>query len=214
LGLLQYIQDYDEQNTRQWYGSGAGPSDPVGSGTRYKWMDAIFPYVKSEQLFNCPSHSMPVTLTSATSISSTFDRYKFRSGRNWGSYGVNTTYFNAPHNGVYTNPFQSRAVASWEDPSTTVYAVDSAAQFSIGWPGHPEAERPWINPPIIGTSPRYLHSIYMSVERHLETCVVLFCDGHVKAQRLEKLMTVGTTPVGTGNLRRYSAFTIQDDEAN
>jgi prepilin-type N-terminal cleavage/methylation domain-containing protein len=58
LGLLQYVQDYDEQNTKQWYGINSGPSDAVGSGTRYKWMDAIFPYVKSEQLFNCPSQSM------------------------------------------------------------------------------------------------------------------------------------------------------------
>ena len=54
LGLMQYIQDYDEQNTRSWYGSGSGPSDVEGSGDRYKWMDAIFPYVKSEQVFNCP----------------------------------------------------------------------------------------------------------------------------------------------------------------
>src|SRR5687767_2606493 len=50
LGILQYIQDNDEQNTQRWYGS-SGPSDMT---TSYKWMDAIFPYVKSEQLFNCP----------------------------------------------------------------------------------------------------------------------------------------------------------------
>jgi prepilin-type N-terminal cleavage/methylation domain-containing protein/prepilin-type processing-associated H-X9-DG protein len=191
LGLLQYVQDYDERNTRQWYGINSGPSDAVGSGTRYKWMDAIFPYVKNEQLFNCPSHSLPLTIGT-----STFDKYKFRTGRNWGSYGVNTTYYDTPYNGVYTNPFQSPAVASWESPATTVYAVDTAAQFSIGWPDG--------NPPIVGTTPRYLYSEYMMVERHLETCVVLFCDGHVKAQKLEKFMTVGT-------LGRYSAFTIQAD---
>jgi prepilin-type N-terminal cleavage/methylation domain-containing protein len=92
LGLLQYVQDYDEQNTLQWYGTNSGPSDAPGTGgDRYKWMDAIFPYVKSEQLFNCPSHRLPVTLGT-----STFDAYRFRSGRNWGSYGVNTTYFDAP----------------------------------------------------------------------------------------------------------------------
>jgi prepilin-type N-terminal cleavage/methylation domain-containing protein/prepilin-type processing-associated H-X9-DG protein len=191
LGLLQYVQDYDEQNTRQWYGSSSGPSEPVASGTRYKWMDAIFPYVKSEQLFNCPSHTLPVTLGT-----STFDRYQFRTGRNYGSYGVNTSYFDEPIDGIYTNPFQNPSVASWEAPATTVYAVDSAALFSIGWPNG--------NPPVVGTGPRYLYSEFMTVERHLETCVVLYCDGHVKAQKLEKLMAIGT-------LGRYSAFTVQAD---
>ncbi len=47
LSLLQYIQDNDEQNTRSWYGADSGPSDPIGSGSRYKWMDAIYPYLKS-----------------------------------------------------------------------------------------------------------------------------------------------------------------------
>ncbi len=191
LGLLQYVQDYDEQNTRQWYGANSGPSDAPGAGSRYKWMDAIFPYVKSEQLFNCPSHSLPVTIGT-----STFDAYRFRSGRNWGSYGVNTTYFNAPLNGVFTNPFQNARTASWEAPATTVYAVDSAAQFVIGWPDG--------NPPINPGPPRNLYSPFMMVERHLETCNVLFCDGHAKAQKLEKFTRVGTSG-------RYSAFTVAAD---
>ena len=159
-------------------------------------MDAIFPYVKSEELFNCPSHNLPVKL--GTSI---FDRYKYRTGRNWGSYGVNTSYFDVPSSLGYTNPFQSPAVASWEAPATTIYAVDSAARFSIGWSSKPPEP---LNPPIIGTDPRYLYSPFMMVERHLGTCVVLYCDGHAKAQRLEKVTTIG-------DLGRYSAFTIQAD---
>src|SRR5215210_7849524 len=56
LGLLQYTQDYDDRNTRHYYGSSSGASDAI---TNYKWMDALYPYVRSEGLFNCPSHSLP-----------------------------------------------------------------------------------------------------------------------------------------------------------
>ncbi len=44
----------------------------------------------------------------------------------------------------------------------------------------------------------------MMIERHLETCNVLFCDGHAKAQKLEKFTVVGTQGI-------YSAFTVQAD---
>src|SRR5690606_5238627 len=56
LGLLQYTQDYDEKNPFTNRGPNAdGDSDKTNGS--YKWMDAIYPYVKSEQLFNCPSDS-------------------------------------------------------------------------------------------------------------------------------------------------------------
>lgn len=190
LGLLQYTQDNDERNTRQWVGT-SGPSDPVIS---YKWMDAIFPYVKSEQVFNCPSHTLPVTIGT-----STFDVYKFRTGRNWGSYAVNVAYYpQLPGNpGPFVNPFESPALSSWEAPSTTVYAVDGAGRFEIAWLAG-------VNPPINPGPPRNLNSAFSMIERHLQTSAVLYCDGHAKAQKLEKFISIG-------NQGRYSAFTVQAD---
>ncbi len=186
LGLLQYTQDYDERNTQAWYGTDSGPSNALGAGNRYKWMDAIFPYIKSEQLFNCPSHTLPVTIGT-----STFDAYRFRDGRKWGSYAVNVTYYNE-----YVSPFQSLAISTWEAPSTTVYAVDGAGRFEMAWP----SGNPAINP----GPPRSLPSPYMMIERHLDTCSVLFCDGHAKAQKLEKFTVVGSAG-------RYSPFTVAAD---
>jgi prepilin-type N-terminal cleavage/methylation domain-containing protein len=52
LGLLQYIGDYDDTMPFSFFGS-AGNSDAAN----YKWMDAIYPYVKNEQIFTCPSDS-------------------------------------------------------------------------------------------------------------------------------------------------------------
>src|SRR4028118_1248712 len=50
LGVMQYTQDYDELMPRPWYGTSATDTDP-------KWVDVIQPYVKSTQLFTCPSDS-------------------------------------------------------------------------------------------------------------------------------------------------------------
>lgn len=53
LGLLQYAQDYDETLPRG-YGAAAfcSPSTiPMGGG----WAGQIFPYVKSQQVYACPS---------------------------------------------------------------------------------------------------------------------------------------------------------------
>ena len=69
VGILQYTQDYDETMVRVYYPSSTtNASGTVGcrledasfgeeatGNTNYKWMDAIYSYVKSEQLFVCPS---------------------------------------------------------------------------------------------------------------------------------------------------------------
>src|SRR6476659_7951599 len=56
LGLLQYAQDYDERLPFFFYGVDGNATDPpTVANPRYKWMDAIYPYVKSEQIFACPS---------------------------------------------------------------------------------------------------------------------------------------------------------------
>jgi prepilin-type N-terminal cleavage/methylation domain-containing protein/prepilin-type processing-associated H-X9-DG protein len=78
LGVLQYVQDYDEKYPIAWYGASypGGYQDvtqtEVGTpgaffkfctsgtcGSSYQnwlsWMDIIYPYVKSVQIFKCPS---------------------------------------------------------------------------------------------------------------------------------------------------------------
>lgn len=53
LGLLQYTQDYDETYPSIYHGGGStGPFFIRG------WYKVIQPYVKSDQLFNCPSNSI------------------------------------------------------------------------------------------------------------------------------------------------------------
>src|SRR5690349_15983360 len=47
LGIFQYTQDYDERYPSRFYGNG------VNYGGA--WAAVVQPYVKSEQLFQCPS---------------------------------------------------------------------------------------------------------------------------------------------------------------
>ena len=170
LGLLQYVGDYDEQNSRIWYGS-SGDSNAT---TSYKWMDAIYPYVKSEQIFTCPSHTLPVTIGT-----STFDAYKFRTGRNWGSYAANSSYFGVTLGGASISPFNNPSVAAWEAPATTIYAADGMGRYNISWAGD-GSDGLLANPSIVQGSPRYFPSVFQLVERHLQTTPVLYCDGHAK----------------------------------
>ncbi|HZO87086.1 MAG TPA: DUF1559 domain-containing protein [Chthonomonadaceae bacterium] len=73
LGVLMYIQDYDETFPIYWYrqradGSDDRPSDdPFSPGVpdrMFGWNEAIYPYVKNVQLFRCPDAPRASTLTS------------------------------------------------------------------------------------------------------------------------------------------------------
>jgi prepilin-type N-terminal cleavage/methylation domain-containing protein/prepilin-type processing-associated H-X9-DG protein len=65
LGFQQYIQDYDE---RYPIAQGVG----VASGTwassmgPYGWADALLPYTKSIQIYQCPSEKLPGTVVPNT----------------------------------------------------------------------------------------------------------------------------------------------------
>ena len=51
LGILQYTQDYDEKYPSRYYGAGGGDAVEYNS-----WRRVIYPYVKSAQIFACPSN--------------------------------------------------------------------------------------------------------------------------------------------------------------
>ncbi|MHB8994368.1 MAG: DUF1559 family PulG-like putative transporter [Armatimonadota bacterium] len=52
LGIMQYIQDYDERLPACWVGPGGAPP------ARVRWYDACEPYLKNKQVRFCPSHSI------------------------------------------------------------------------------------------------------------------------------------------------------------
>lgn len=190
LGMLQYAQDYDEKVVDTDYGNGA-----------YSWRDAIYPYVKSEQIFMCPSDS-----------GTNLYRYRAPGGgantmSNHGSYALNHLYYNSNNNGTIVSP-PNASLSAFQSPATTVWVGDSTNGRNDFYCSD-ATQNPVIS---TGLSPRVLLNAGGGTtglsERHLDTTVLLFCDGHVKSQKLDALMKQSTT---TSTLNMLSAFTVQDD---
>jgi prepilin-type N-terminal cleavage/methylation domain-containing protein/prepilin-type processing-associated H-X9-DG protein len=171
LGIAQYTQDYDELLPRQW---NVTNGNSVGINNT-RWMDTTLPYIKSTQVFTCPSHStnqfyVPVaTRTSNAQL---------------GSYAWNVAYWNvaSPNRG----PIDGPSIADIQDMSGTVNVVDYSgnnANSEIAWADiaatnaatfyQPAANPPSLNGNVLG--------------RHLNAVNTLFCDGHVKSLTVDTL---------------------------
>jgi prepilin-type N-terminal cleavage/methylation domain-containing protein/prepilin-type processing-associated H-X9-DG protein len=203
LGLLQYLQDFDEKMPASAYGGVAADSN---NSSAYKWMDAIFPYVKSEQIFVCPSDAGAryVHSKSLKDGESTHD---------YGSYGQNGAYRlggdsqTPPRSSTYLV-----SVASIAAPSQTVWSVDCSnrdeANGSYGFSWDNSA----FNPNVVANASGIFQLEKISA-RHLETTNVLFCDGHAKAMKLDAL-TAGRVLFDALDGQTKTVlplFTIEDD---
>jgi len=60
-GTLMYVQDYDERFPYLYRYDGPSvtfhPNGSHGNGYYLDWIDLVYPYVKNEQAFKCPSES-------------------------------------------------------------------------------------------------------------------------------------------------------------
>jgi prepilin-type N-terminal cleavage/methylation domain-containing protein/prepilin-type processing-associated H-X9-DG protein len=199
LGLLQYSQDYDEKMPMlRWAADGAGGPDEASNPLRYKWMDSVYPYIKSEQIFICPS--------------STDAKYRFAgnlpAGNNdrkvggYGAYCMNDAY---GQGGAPKPPISDQLQNSYvglsdiANAAGTLWLADSISDdynYACDMPfGNADAM------PAPAGSPLKVGRI---IERHLDTANFLFLDGHVKSQRLSQALK--TNAAGVAPL-----LTIEDD---
>ncbi len=192
LGLLQYTQDYDETTPPAWTAVGG-----AGYPGSWRWMDCIYPYVKSTQLYTCPSASggsapyvyrNPATQTAGT-------------GGPFGTYGYNVAYWGGTGGG---NP-NNRALSEIVVPSTTLFVADVNAagnNFEIAWENDTAA-----GGLSVGGTPRRLQcGNGEPIERHLDKLNVLYCDGHVKSLGVESLRVGGTAGANV-----WKIFTVAND---
>ena len=188
LGLMQYIQDSDERYppATQCDVTGCGsyaldtdPSKPsgkfdiaayVGTGHYLSWMDSIYPYVNSLQIFVCPSWSGGATTTNY-GYSSAFGGYR-STPTSWGGGGAS---------------FVPLAMASVVRPAEIVCIAE-----------YPSSSSPMMGPIDIRTQAANPSSIRATP--HLEGGVAMFADGHAKWRSRGTIVANIGTGTGSCNL--------------
>ena len=213
LGMAQYQQDFDERVV-PYRNSVTNPfrsteNDPfLGTTGTPSTQTATFmnqllnPYIKSEQVWVCPSNSGGWVNVDKSSTSDTDPGYRSYGGQN--SYGVNN-YAMKSNNGP--------SIASFPETATTVALVD-ARYYNVLPRGAcklvGDSFNPATQPFPVGIYLKYWRSLGNSFQfrftggtaneptdteaetliqsRHMETLNVLFLDGHAKALNWGKVV--------------------------
>jgi len=223
-----------------WMGGARLSPKGDAAGQHYQWMDAIEPFVKSPQIFTCPdqtsqgdfldpadtqlSGSAPAGPRTAGPVS--FGTYvpwtqladntpTFRPG----SYCMNSAYYDTVHGAGRppvsdAYPPDTYSLARLEAPGTTIWVTDgdgafSADGFGVVSLGEPKGQfantapalNTWHGYPKLGNL----------VGRHTSRCNVLYCDGHVKAVRLDAILAQKSSLTDTNGNVVLSPFTVQAD---
>ena len=211
LGILQYSQDNDEILAKAWYGGGGyQASDNTPGNIKYKWMDAIFPYVKSNGIFHCPDFNDDL----GTGATGNFVNYEkltnVPNDKNYGSYALNAAYWDTNTlGGSCKSPGDSSGVplAALAHPATTAWVVDGNGSYQFDWPTD--------NPAMITKGDLHIEGSNSNgdgsiVDRHTGIVNTIWCDGHAKAIRMNELMKTQTINCGNGN-RNLSPYLIVQD---
>jgi prepilin-type N-terminal cleavage/methylation domain-containing protein/prepilin-type processing-associated H-X9-DG protein len=170
LGMMMYVQDYDEHYPHM----SGGPATPPPGGWWYNgswfWMNMIEPYVKSTQVFICPSSPHHVD-------------YKFPPGPFAYQYGANARILTPPPSpGVNKSVVSMAAIAA---PASTYMLMDSSFYYFnstsynfINTPGSQYYIPGACAFSAPATDPTYHDDCYTG--RHFNGVNVVFADGHVK----------------------------------
>lgn len=185
LGMMQYTQDYDERmplwtyaRARPW---GAG-YEGTGNNTQFLWYFALMPYVKSWQIYNCPSADRAQNFTGVYNSSLGYAYNYSRPAAK--SDGSRLCMSNC---GV---SLSGSALAAIEDVSGTLAIVDSYAQVIRAFPTG--ATNTWPTEDQLKTGSDCSVSTYYAAcvaVRHFDTVNTLFLDGHVKSLQWQNLLS-------------------------
>ncbi len=161
LGLMQYTQDYDEKNLLYFIHTTAGLAT---------WNQILQPYVKSTQVFQCPSDT--AANNAATSP--------------WFS-PMDPSYVKVFHTSYVINTLVNGLTdAQMPNPTTTVMMTDGGVAASATAPFTTQTSKPlsWIMAPPESALAQSANDDWAAPNaRHLGTAVVAFADGHVKSMR-------------------------------
>ena len=177
LGIMQYSQDYDEKL----------PSRVNFGAQKQSWREVIQPYIKSTQLFACPSNT--------GNTGTTYPGYvALSAGGVPRSYAINGYGLNVAADQTVTG---GNAPTGNDGQAASLAAIGSVAQVIIVGESGKDWEFPEMN---IGAAAADV-ATSMFTPGHLGNTNYLFVDGHVKALK----------PLATGT--PVNMWTIEDDGA-
>ena len=155
LGIIQYSQDYDETMV---------PVD-VANSAAGSWPLLLQPYLKSIQIFTCPSNSSTARVRSSSSTSIPFNHY-VGNGFSYDSYG------GSANSGLsFKRPLDLTATGSNTISTTSLASIVAPAQCMMVY----ENDNAGWTRPFAGTPSNF------GLTNHLGTSNFLFADGHVKS---------------------------------
>ena len=188
LGFIQYNQDYDEKFPL--LRNNGNPDASGGNGYGGAFI-AIQPYLKSDQILQCPSDT--VAPQSATSATAGYTDY---------SYNLVLGYDPNP-----VDKNRGLSIATLTQSALTVLAADARGDYADSWETGCGGTTQCAAPGGLGT---FRNEHRGATLRHLETQNYLFTDGHVKAIKGANDMTSagvynnGTPGSVSGNSGTYN----------
>lgn len=180
IALLSYAQDFDETYT-------------LNDGPTGRWADRLQPYVKSQQIFLCPS-----TSASTPGLHTTPGGIRL-------TYLLNSVYRGGADIKIFEQHGPPATLAAIEDVTNTTAFCDGSWGFQFinveGTYGAPVPANA-----ITTGNPNFIDSDQADIQaRHLDFANCAFLDGHSKAMRLEELIKTGTNSAGVSRYRYFSA---------
>jgi prepilin-type N-terminal cleavage/methylation domain-containing protein/prepilin-type processing-associated H-X9-DG protein len=156
LGWMQYTQDYDEKLPHYDHSSIAG--------AKGGWAYTLQPYLKSSQIFQCPSEP-----TGPTDVG----------GTGYTDYNINLFLSWVGANGAYGDV---NSLAALTQPSLTVNLFDDASSAGTGWQTGVYGSNC-----SSGCSENLATFPLAVAQRHLDGQNFAFTDGHVKWYKSSRL---------------------------
>jgi len=209
--ILMYSQDFDEILARAWHGNGGyQPSDNRPGNIKYKWMDSIYPYVKSTEAFHCPDFYDDLGRGATGRFVPYEQLTNVPNNSNYGSYAMNAAYWDSnTMGGGCSSPGASFGVplGRLSHPSTTAWIADGEGSYQFDWPvGNPTPVTQG-DYTIWGSGNNDDGSI---VDRHTGMVNIIWCDGHAKAMAMKTLMATKSINCGNGTFNVSPYLVIQD----
>jgi prepilin-type processing-associated H-X9-DG protein len=177
LGMMQYTQDYDEHFPSGFLAN-SGVKYPDGVAYTYQsWRVAIFPYVKSVQVFNCPSADSILEWKGTYKITQAAYAYNYLAPSGVSNPGIS----------MGTAVSSGANLAAVEDVAGTIFVTESSSATTQFNTTYFPTETNLKSSGTCVDAAHYYTSICLRAP-HMDTMNTLFVDGHVKSMKWQTIL--------------------------